>query len=118
MINRIDFVPKSGLRFIGPVGYLDMVMLENNAKIIATDSGGVQKEAFFHNVPCVTLRTETEWVELVDLGWNSLANPNSMEHIIETIRYAIESNPVMNASPYGNGDSSQSIVKQILSYNN
>jgi len=97
------------IQFIPPVGYIDMVRLELGAAVIATDSGGVQKEAFFHRVPCVTLREETEWTELIDLGWNRLAPPTQVDTIVETVMSAIGS-AGLPAQPYGAGDAATRIA--------
>jgi UDP-GlcNAc3NAcA epimerase len=61
-----------GLKLIGPLSYFDMAWLVHNAASVFTDSGGLQKEAYFHRVPCVTLRDSTEWVETIEAGWNRL----------------------------------------------
>lgn len=102
-----------GLRVIPPCGYLDMVMLERNAHVVVTDSGGVQKEAYFHGVPCVTLRSETEWVELIEMGWNVLVPPLS-----GNIRQAVAQvrpRATASGSPYGEGDAAQRIVRTLVS---
>jgi UDP-GlcNAc3NAcA epimerase len=77
------------LRLIEPVDYLDMVMLEKHAKTILTDSGGIQKEAYFHRTPCITLRDETEWVETITSGWNQLAGCRS-ENILRCLENNIQ----------------------------
>jgi UDP-GlcNAc3NAcA epimerase len=97
---------------IAPVGYLDMVQLEHGAALVLTDSGGVQKEAFFYRIPCVTLRDETEWTELVELGWNHLAPPVDADTIVATARRALATRG-SDSSPYGDGNAAQLIVERL-----
>lgn len=99
------------LRLIDPVSYLDMLMLEQHARVIVTDSGGVQKEAYWFQVPCVTLRDETEWVETVQAGWNVLAGAR-----VQRIIHAVRSFTPPAASPafYGNGQAADQVVHRLL----
>lgn len=109
LINSIS----QNVKVLEPVGYLEMVQLEKYAKVIVTDSGGVQKEAFFYKVPCVTLRDETEWVELVESGWNKVVSPIDDEKVVEAIRLMIN-NKGHNVSPYGEGDAAEKIIKSLV----
>ena len=105
-------IPKN-ISILPPLGYLDMLLLEKNAKCIITDSGGVQKEAFFQGVPCITIRNETEWVELVELGANKLIKVNS--DIIATTLSEFNPTFVTN-NVYGDGNTAQKIINTIINF--
>ncbi len=102
----------SQVRLINPVGYLDMVCLEQSARLILTDSGGIQKEAYWLKVPCITLRDETEWVETVDAGWNYLAG-TEMEQIVQAVKTFRP--PANQPVLYGDGCAAQKMVAYLTS---
>jgi UDP-GlcNAc3NAcA epimerase len=102
----------SALRVIEPVGFVDMVRLEIGARAIASDSGGMQKEAFFHGVSCFVLRDETEWSELVDAGWNTLVPPGDANRMAAAI--LAPQRPRAPIAPYGDGKASELIVRKLL----
>lgn len=102
----------NNIYLVDPVGYLEMVWLEVNSEFIVTDSGGVQKEAYFHEKYCVTLREETEWVELVQRGFNSLVGSDIRKIQLELER-KFHNN--IEAGIYGHGDTAKKIINLLWS---
>ncbi|MFN5459981.1 MAG: non-hydrolyzing UDP-N-acetylglucosamine 2-epimerase [Bacteroidota bacterium] len=97
-----------------PVSFLDMISLEKNCDMIITDSGGVQKEAFYFKKPCVVLREETEWIELVECGAAILSGNSDSAKIFETFLRFKQNPPTIFPDFYGNGDAAKFVAKCIL----
>ncbi|MDQ3866955.1 MAG: UDP-N-acetylglucosamine 2-epimerase (non-hydrolyzing) [Actinomycetota bacterium] len=106
--ERIELGPR--VRLLAPVGYLDFAALASQARVVVTDSGGVQKEAYWFAVPCVTVRSTTEWTETVEAGWNTLvgANPDAL---VAAVREA--ATPGERPPLYGNGSASARIAELL-----
>ena len=98
------------LRLVDPMDYMNMIMLEKNATTILTDSGGMQKEAYFFRTPCITLRDETEWTETVASGWNQIAGYQT-EKILECLSLNPEKSDV---DDFGDGHAAEKIICTIV----
>lgn len=107
--NNLSF--SEHVKLIDPIGYFEMIAYEENCKCVLTDSGGVQKEAFFFEKPCITMRDSTEWVELVENGWNTLVGAD-VNKIINAVKAVKKPNTV--PALYGKGDCAELIVKELL----
>ncbi len=112
-LKDYNIVPKKNIKVIDPVGYLDMLTLEENSLKIITDSGGVQKEAYFFKKPCIIIRNETEWIEIVDKKMGILVG-NKKDKIIQAVN---NFNPnIFDRNLFGNGHACKLIIKTIGSF--
>ncbi len=102
------------LKLIDPASFFEIIRLEKNARVVMTDSGGVQKEAFFYGTPCVILRPETEWVEIVDAGAGIIADAD-YERIIKAYE-ELAGKPVHFPPLFGDGHASEKIIREIIKY--
>jgi len=110
-------ITNNKLTIINPIGYLEMVWLIDNCSLVMTDSGGLQKEAYFFKKQCITLRDETEWVELVENGFNTLVGANK-KTILETYKQ-VTNTPITNnqyTNLYGKANASDKIIKELIEY--
>jgi UDP-N-acetylglucosamine 2-epimerase len=107
-LDAACYRPAPHVSLIDPVGYVDMIRLQQGARVILTDSGGVQKEAYWLGVRCVTMRDETEWVETVAAGWNALAGTDP-DRIVDAVRRV--SSPSQRPPVYGDAGASARIVE-------
>ncbi len=114
IIKNSEFQTQN-LTIIEPVGYLEMVYMLNRCKMVMTDSGGLQKEAFFFKKPCITLRNETEWIELIKNNFNQIAGADKNKIINTYKNHKFNTN--FNINLYGNGKAAENIINQLIKYN-
>jgi len=110
-LQQFSLAVPTNVMVVEPIGYLDMLVLQRHARVILTDSGGVQKEAVFAGTPCVTLRPETEWVETVESGWNALAWGDEKETVAAVLRQ--ESSTRQQMTVYGDGTAGHAIARLL-----
>jgi UDP-N-acetylglucosamine 2-epimerase len=111
-MEGVGYAPAPHVRLLEPVSYLEMLVLEKNARMVLTDSGGVQKEAYLLAVPCVTLREETEWVETVEAGWNTLVGANKTRILKAVSTFQPQGEP---PQVFGDGRASQKMTQCLQS---
>jgi UDP-GlcNAc3NAcA epimerase len=110
ILSEIGFQPEPHVRLVDPLSYLDMLAFLGSARMLLTDSGGLQKEAYWLDLPCLTLRNETEWVETVDAGWNLLVGADS-DKIVSSVKSF--SPPALHPDLYGDGAAADKCIELL-----
>ena len=113
LLSNLSISPR--VKLVDPVGYFDMIQLINGCRLVVTDSGGLQKEAYFFKRFCVTVRDQTEWVELVEHGYNRLSSTKSSD-IQDAVHFFLKQTFKTGEALYGNGDASNRICRSLLNH--
>jgi UDP-GlcNAc3NAcA epimerase len=113
ILQQLSIIPN--FTIIEPVGYFDMIVLEKSCELIITDSGGVQKEAFFFGKHCITLREQTEWIELVENGFNILVG-SDVEKLLQAFATFQNKKSDFSIDLYGNGHAAEKAAKDIAAF--
>ena len=114
-LDEFKIVPTKNIIILEPVGYFEMIWMLSNCDLVITDSGGLQKEAFFFKKPCITVRDQTEWVELLEHNVNFLTGHHT-DRILETYKSIQNSQINFDLNLYGTGDTGEMIVKELSEF--